>query len=85
MKTFDYTIRDELGIHARPAGRLVKEAGGFTSSVKIAKGEKSADAKKIFGVMGLGAKCGDTVTLTIEGEDEADAAAKLEALMQAIW
>ena len=85
MKTFDYVIKDELGIHARPAGLLVKEAGGYKSSIKIAKGEKSADAKKIFGIMGLGAKCGDTVTLTIEGEDEEEAAAKLEEFMKTIW
>ena len=85
MKVFDYTIKDELGIHARPAGLLVKEAGAYKSSVKIAKGEKSADAKKIFGIMGLGVKQGEAVTLTIEGEDEEEAAAHLEEFMKKIW
>jgi phosphocarrier protein len=85
MKQFDYTIKDELGIHARPAGLLVKEAGKYSSAIFIAKGEKKADAKKIFGLMGLGAKCGDTVTMTIEGPDEDAAGAALEAFMKATW
>lgn len=70
MKTFEYTVTDEQGIHARPAGELIKVVKGFSSSVQIAKGDKSADCKKIFGVMGLAAKKGDTVTFTFEGEDE---------------
>ena len=37
MKTFDYTVKDELGIHARPAGLLVKEAKNFTSKITIKK------------------------------------------------
>ena len=43
MKTFDYTVKDELGIHARPAGLLVKEAKNFTSKITIKKGEKEVD------------------------------------------
>ena len=60
MKTFSYTIKDAQGIHARPAGELVKAAKGFSSEIKIKKGGMSVDAKKIFGIMGLGAKQGDT-------------------------
>ena len=48
MKTFNYTIQDALGIHARPAGILVKQAAGYQSDVKITKGDKTADAKRIF-------------------------------------
>lgn len=72
MKTVEYTIKDALGIHARPAGLLVKEAGKFASKIMIASPKKEVDAKRIMGVMGLGVKCGDTVKLTIEGADEAD-------------
>lgn len=85
MKQFDYTIKDELGIHARPAGLLVKEASKFSSAITITMGEKKADAKKIFGLMGLGAKCGDTVTTIADGEDEAAAIAALEEFMKATW
>ena len=54
MKTFDYTVKDELGIHARPAGLLVKEAKNFTSKITIKKGEKEVDATRVMAVMALG-------------------------------
>ena len=76
MKEFKYVITDPEGIHARPAGILVKQA------VKIAKGEKSADAKRIFGVMGLGVKTGEEVTITVEGADEDTAITELEAFFK---
>ena len=82
MKEFKYVITDPEGIHARPAGILVKQAGGYESTVKIAKGEKSADAKRIFGVMGLGVKTGEEVTITVEGADEEKAAAELETFFK---
>ena len=82
MKEFKYVITDPEGIHARPAGILVKQAAGYQSTVKIAKGEKSADAKRIFGVMGLGVKTGDEVTITVEGADEDTAAAELETFFK---
>lgn len=71
MKTFNYTIKDELGIHARPAGVLAKTAKSLDSQVTITKGEKSAVATKLMAVMGMGIKCGDTVTVTVDGGDEA--------------
>lgn len=70
MKKFDYTIKDEIGIHARPAGMLAKTAKSVESTVTIEKGGKSAVATKLMAVMGLGVKCGDTVTVTVEGADE---------------
>ncbi|HJA18639.1 HPr family phosphocarrier protein [Mediterraneibacter catenae] len=82
MKEFKYVITDPEGIHARPAGILVKQAAGYQSSVKIAKGEKSADAKRIFGVMGLGVKTGEEITITVEGADEDTAAAELETFFK---
>jgi phosphocarrier protein len=78
MKTFDYTITDPVGIHARPAGVLVKEAKQYASDIKVTKDGKSADAKKLMVLMGLGVKKGDTVTVSIEGEDEVAAAEKME-------
>lgn len=81
MKEFSYTLKDAAGIHARPAGELVKLVKGFSSTVTISKGEKSGNANKIFAVMGLGAKQGDVVNFKIEGADEEDAAAKLESFM----
>lgn len=78
MKEFKYVVTDELGIHARPAGLLVKEAGKFSSDIKIKKGAKDADAKRIFSVMGLAVKQNDEVTVCAEGADEADAIAAMD-------
>lgn len=83
MKTFLYTIKDEQGIHARPAGELVKKAKGFSSEIKIGKNGKMADAKKIFGIMGLAAKQGDTVEFSFSGEDEEQAYTEIAAFMEA--
>lgn len=70
MKTFEYTIKDELGIHARPAGMLAKTAKALDSEVTITKGEKTVGAAKLMALMGLGVKCGDTITVTVNGGDE---------------
>lgn len=78
MKSFTYTITDPVGIHARPAGILVKAVKPFQSTCKIAKGEKTVDLRKLMALMGMGIKCGDTVEVTIEGADEDTAAATIE-------
>lgn len=78
MTTFQYTVTDPNGIHARPAGLLVKTAAGFQSAVTIARGEKKADLKRLFAVMGLGVKQGESIEVTCEGADEADCARVLE-------
>lgn len=70
MKNFEYTIKDELGIHVRPAGLLAKEGKKFASTVKIEKDGKSTDIKKLMAVMAMGIKCGETVNVTVEGKDE---------------
>lgn len=77
MKKFEYTINDPVGIHARPAGMLVKEAKTLGSTVTIATADgRTVTATKLMALMGLGIKQGDTVSVTIEGGDEdADAAA----------
>ena len=73
MKSFEYTITDPVGIHARPAGILAKEAKGYDSV---------AEAKKLMALMGLGIKQGDTITVTVEGGDEEGNAAKIEAFFK---
>lgn len=83
MKTFDYTIKDELGIHARPAGMLVKEAKKYQSKITITKEGKTAEASKLMAVMSLGVKCGQTVQIAVEGADEEAAAAGIQAFFEA--
>ncbi|MBQ4354319.1 MAG: HPr family phosphocarrier protein [Clostridia bacterium] len=81
--TFSYTIRDALGIHARPAGQLAKLAKAYEgTAVTIAKGEKSAQADRLLALMGLGIRHGDTVTVTVEGAKEEEAAAAVREFFE---
>lgn len=82
MKTFEYTIKDELGIHARPAGILVKEAKNYESKIKITKGQKTAEATRLMAIMGMAVKNGDTVTVSIEGPDEDQAFEGIKAFFE---
>lgn len=78
MKEFMYTITDPEGIHARPAGMLVKKAKEYTSKITIVKEDKSADALRLMAVMSLGVKGGMEVKVTAEGDDEDAAIAGME-------
>ena len=78
MKEFTYTITDPEGIHARPAGLFVKAAAAYPCTVTIIKDGKEADAKRILGVMGLGVKQGQAITIRTDGDQEAEASEALE-------
>ena len=75
MKQFNYTITDEQGIHARPAGILVKEVKKYASKITIEANGKSADAGKHFWLLwGMGIKKGTEITVSVDGADEVEAA-----------
>ena len=78
MKTMTYTIQDKLGIHARPAGVLVKEVKKFQSKIMLEGNGKKAEAGKLLAIMGMGIKHGTEVTITAEGPDENEAIAAME-------
>lgn len=82
MKSFSYTVKDELGIHARPAGMLVKEVKNFQSKVTLEKDGKSVDASRLMAVMGMGVKKDQTVTVTVEGDDEDAACEVIKAFFE---
>lgn len=82
MREFKYIITDPQGIHARPAGELIKAIKDFQSAITIAKDGRSADAKRIFGVMGLAVKQGQEITMTAEGVDEDAAIETIEAFLK---
>ncbi len=71
MRSFQYEIKDELGIHARPAGMLAKAVKALDSEVTITKDGKTVGAAKLIALMGLGVKQGDIVTVTVSGGNEA--------------
>jgi len=79
MKQFAYTITDPVGIHARPAGLLVKAVKALDSTVTISKADgKSALGTKLMALMGLGIKQGERIHITVEGGNEDANAAALE-------
>jgi phosphocarrier protein len=82
MKSFNYTIKDELGIHARPAGLLVKEAKNYESNIVLEANGKTADASRLMALMALGVKQGVEVIITAEGPDEDAAIAGMEAFFK---
>ena len=75
------TIVNQLGLHARPAAKIVKLASGFTAEVEIVKDGMAVNGKSIMGVMMLAAECGSSITLRATGADEA---AAVEALVQLV-
>jgi phosphocarrier protein len=84
MRQFDFAVRDPLGLHARPAGLLVKVAQGFESeaTARLERTDQEVSLKRLLAVMGLGVKGGDVITVTVEGVDEDAAADAIEAWMR---
>lgn len=82
MKEFTFTVTDPLGLHARPASLLVKEAKQFESEITMTKGTRKGDLKKIFTIMALGVKQGESVTVQVEGPDEEAAATMVETFLK---
>ena len=70
MKSFNYVVKDALGIHARPAGLLAKEAKNFQSKILLKKDDKEVDVSRLMDIMALVVKCGNQLTVTADGPDE---------------
>ena len=83
MKEFQYVIKDEAGIHARPAGMLAKETKNFKSKITLVGNGREADALRLMAVMSLGLKQGAEMTVRVEGEDEEQAAEAMKAFLEA--
>ena len=83
MKEIKYVITDPLGMHARPAGMLVKAVAPYTSKITITAPTGTADARRLMALMRLAAKPGMELTVTIDGADEEKAAAELQAFLTA--
>ena len=81
MKEIKHVINDPLGMHARPAGMLVKAVAGYSSKITVTAPTGTADAKRLMGIMRLAAKQGMELTIAVEGADEEKAAAELQAFL----
>nr|WP_319488927.1 HPr family phosphocarrier protein [uncultured Caproiciproducens sp.] len=73
MSSFVYLVQEPMGLHARPVGMLVKQLKNYACDIQVICGKRQADAKRLFAVMGMAVKCGETVTVVFTGEDEQEA------------
>ena len=83
MKEFKHVINDPLGLHARPAGMLVKAVAKYASKITVTAPTGTADAKRLMAIMRLAAKQGMELTIQVDGADEETAAAELQAFLAA--
>ena len=83
MKEIKYVITDPLGMHARPAGMLVKAVAPYASKITVTAPTGTADGKRLMALMRLAAKQGMELTITIDGADEDKAAEELQAFLSA--
>ena len=83
MKEFKQVIAEPLGMHARPAGMLVKAVSGYASKITLTAPTGTADARRLMALMKLAAKQGMELTITVDGADEEKAAAELQAFLTA--
>ncbi len=82
MESFEYILQDKEGIHARPAGIVVKAAKEFKSDITMENKGKTVNCKGIFAVMSLAAKCGEKIVITANGSDEKEAIKAVSAAVK---
>ncbi|MCL4515054.1 MAG: HPr family phosphocarrier protein [Firmicutes bacterium] len=78
----EVVIKNETGLHARPAAYFVKEASGFQAAIWVGKSGQRVDAKSIISVMSLGVARGDMVEISAEGADATEAVEALCRLVE---
>ena len=78
-------IKNRLGIHARPAAMIAQEAGKFKSEIFISKDGMEVNAKSIMGIMMIAAEQGSTISIAINGPDEAVACKALKSIFSKIF
>ena len=82
MIQFEYEIENPSGFHARPASMLVKEAMGYKSNISFQKSMSIVNCKSMMSVLAAGAKKGDVLIFTIEGDDEVEAEKGLKLFLE---
>jgi phosphocarrier protein HPr len=79
------TVKNPTGLHARPATNLVQTASSFPCEIMLIKGDKKINAKSIMGVMSLGIKQGEQITLVAEGEREEEALDAVGKIIESVF
>ena len=81
MYTQEITVKNEVGLHARPATYFIQKANEFKSGIWVEKEERRVNAKSLLGVLSLGIVKGTPITIIADGSDEEEAVAALTALI----
>ena len=82
MKEIKHVLTDPLGLHARPAGQMVKAVGKYKSDIQLGTAVKMVNAKRIIAVMALSMKQGQELVMTFSGEDEEEAASFCKSFLE---
>ncbi len=82
MVKFTYKVKDPQGMHARPAGIIAAKAKEYRSDAKVTLGKETIDMKKVLPLMGLQVKCGDELSVSVQGEDEDQAAEAIRDVLK---
>lgn len=78
----EIVLLNDTGLHARPASMIVKEAGKYTSDIKIIKNEKEYNPRSIMSILSMGAVKGDSLVIKATGQDEEKAVKELGDLIE---
>ena len=82
MKQFSYVVQDAMGIHARPAGQIVKLAKDLKGQITIEKDWNVVDAKRLLALMKLNVLQGEKITISAEGEQENEDLQRMEVFFR---
>ena len=82
MYAKEITVKNEVGLHARPATYFIQKANEFKSGIWVEKEERRVNAKSLLGVLSLGIVKGTTITVIADGADETDAVETLATLVE---
>ena len=78
----EFTVRSELGVHARPAGRLAALAGRYRSEIFIGKGDEWVNGSSVLSILSLAASPGTVLRVRAVGEDAEQAVSALGAILE---
>ena len=79
----EFTVRSELGLHARPAGKLASVAGRFEAEVTLGRGDEWVSGSSVLSILCLAATQGTTLTVRAVGDDAEQAVMEIGALIEA--
>lgn len=82
MYSKEVTIKNQVGLHARPATYFIQKANEFKEEIKVTKDEREVNGKSLLGVLSLGITRGSSITISASGENEQAAVEALVALVE---